>query len=106
MAFEVRCEDKKTLADDLRQAGEVIKEATDVGLQVRAYVLDAFEGDEDGDNLHHARAHEAILTLADHGADLIVLSDCRKRAHEDSLRYTCTLRICDHLPPPVISHRQ
>uniref|UniRef100_A0A7S0R2L2 Hydroxymethylglutaryl-CoA lyase n=1 Tax=Pyramimonas obovata TaxID=1411642 RepID=A0A7S0R2L2_9CHLO len=86
VALGVRCDDKDALASDLRQAREIIKEASDVGLQVRAYVLNAFEGEDGDDNLHHAAAHEAVLQLADQGADLIVLSDCRGLAHEDSLR--------------------
>ena len=78
----MRCDEK----GDLQRAKEIIKEAKDVGLQVRAYVLHAFEGDDDDDNVHHAMAQEVLLCLADHGADLIVLSDCRGKAHEDSLR--------------------
>jgi len=81
----VRC-DKSTLKDDLQRAKAVVKEASDVGLQVRAYVLNAFDGEDEDDNMNHAMATDAILNLADYGANLIVISDCKAKAHEDSLR--------------------
>lgn len=81
----MRC-DKSTLKDDLQRAKAVVKEASDVGLQVRAYVLNAFDGEDEEDNLNHVMATDAILNLADYGANLIIVSDCKEKAHEDSLR--------------------
>eukprot|EP00798_Chlamydomonas_sp_ICE-L_P013974 gene13974-19917_t len=81
----VRC-DSPTFKEDLQLAKAVVREAVDAGLQVRAYVLNAFEGGEDEDNLNLPMAQEAVMSMADFGAELIILSDCRGKAHEDSLR--------------------
>lgn len=84
VAVEVTCE--ANIRERLKVARELVTTASSVGLAVRAYVRNAFLGEAEDENVHFAYAQEALISLADSGADVIVLSDTLNKAHEDSIR--------------------
>ncbi|KAK3265685.1 hypothetical protein CYMTET_25652 [Cymbomonas tetramitiformis] len=84
VAVEVTCE--ANIRERLQVARQLVTTASSLGMDVRAYILNAFDGEAEDENLQFAYAQEALISFADSGANVIVLSDTLNKAHEESIR--------------------
>eukprot|EP00238_Polyblepharides_amylifera_P012746 CAMPEP_0196592304 /NCGR_PEP_ID=MMETSP1081-20130531/72351_1 /TAXON_ID=36882 /ORGANISM="Pyramimonas amylifera, Strain CCMP720" /LENGTH=255 /DNA_ID=CAMNT_0041915939 /DNA_START=58 /DNA_END=825 /DNA_ORIENTATION=- len=81
----VSCE-STSFAEDLKSTVLLSETAIKAGLEVRAYILHAFSGENEGDNIHLSKVQDAVTALADCGAKIVMVEDTLSLSHEDSMR--------------------
>ena len=104
----VRC--NSNTGDDLNSALKLMADARTGGLQVRAYVSDAFQS-PDGVETDPATVQDTVVALADADAYSIIISDDNETSETDSLRYAvpsmdfCPATCCGDILYPSSLHQ-